>query len=109
MDELNTDNDIRLSFEVTSDGDQSVHLTLHGELDVVTADEVEARLKPLIDQGARRIVADVGDLRFADSSAIALWVRWANSVDEVEIRNPSALLRQVIERMGLAERLGIAP
>jgi hypothetical protein len=48
-------------------------------------------------------------LDFADSSAIALFVRWANRVRRIEIREPSPLLRRVIERMGLAERLPMTP
>jgi anti-anti-sigma factor len=109
MDELNDHDTTRLSFEVSNEDQSSVLVMLHGELDVATADELEARLKPLVDEGATRIVADAGDLQFADSSAIALFVKWANVVDEVEIRNPSPLLRQVLKRMGLAERLRVVP
>jgi anti-anti-sigma factor len=109
MDELNNPDAARLSFEVSSEDEKSILVTLHGELDVATADEVEDRLKPHLEGGATRIIADVADLQFADSSAIALWVKWANIVEEVEIRNPSPLLRQVLRRMGLAERLRVAP
>jgi hypothetical protein len=48
-------------------------------------------------------------MEFADSSAIALLVRWANLVPRVEIRQPPELLRRVIARMGLSERLHVTP
>jgi ABC-type transporter Mla MlaB component len=56
-----------------------------------------------------RLVVDAAGLEFADSSAIALLVRWANLVPTVEIRQPPELLRHVIARMGLSERLRVRP
>ena len=47
-------------------------------------------------------------MRFADSSAIALWVRWAGAVSEFELLDPPPLLRRVINAMGLADKLGVA-
>jgi hypothetical protein len=52
-------------------------------------------------------VIDLARLRFADSSAIALWVRWASMVGAIELRNASPLLRRVVTTMGLSERLGL--
>ena len=49
------------------------------------------------------------DVRFADSSAIALWVQWASHVPEVELRGGSPLLRRVVESMGLTETLNMTP
>ena len=54
-----------------------------------------------------RLVVDVSELRFADSSAIALWVRWAARVPEFELRDPSPLLQRVVTAMGLAEKLAV--
>ena len=72
-------------------------------------DELAAAVDPVIADSPARLVLDVSGLRFADSAAIALWVRWANDVGELELRHPSALLRRVIETMGLAERLHPRP
>jgi len=46
-------------------------------------------------------------LRFADGSPIALWVPWAASVVEIELRDPSPLLRRVIIPMGRGEMLKV--
>ena len=82
-------------------------MTLSGELDMDTAGELEAAVAPTIQSSPARLTVDVAGLSFADSSAIALWVRWANEVPDVEIRQASELLRRVIERMGLTERLKV--
>ncbi len=59
----------------------------------------------MIETHPARLILDLGGVRFADSSAIALWVRWATAVDELKLRDASPLLQKVIETMGLAERL----
>ena len=84
-------------------------MTVSGELDVANIDALEAAVAPVIERRLQRLVLDVGELRFADSSAIALWVRWATAVDEVEVRDPSPLLRKVITSMGLGGRLQLRP
>ena len=99
----------RLRFEVATDDNGSALVRLSGELDMATAQELENAVAPIIDGGPDRLIVDARDLGFADSSAIALWVRWANAVPHLEIREPSKLLRAVIHRMGLAERLHLAP
>jgi hypothetical protein len=54
-------------------------------------------------------VIDVSSLRFADSSAIALWVKWSTIVRGLEIHDPQPLLRRVIDSMGLAQTLQVTP
>lgn len=109
MDELSASGEGRLSIEFSHEEDGSPVVTLHGELDLATADKLELALKPSIDRATRRFVVDASGLEFADSSGIALLIRLANEVEEVEIRQPPPLLRQVITRMGLADRLHLVP
>jgi anti-sigma B factor antagonist len=97
------------SFELLDDGDGAALVRLSGELDMTSVPELEAALEPTISARPARLVLEVGGLRFADSSAIALWVKWAHVVPLIEIREPSTLLRRVITRMGLAERLRMSP
>ena len=94
--------DVDIQVEAGSD---TVTITLRGELDVANADSLDEAVTPLIERGANSLVLDVSELRFADSSAIALWVRWSTRVDHIELRRPSPLLRKVIASMGLSERL----
>jgi anti-anti-sigma factor len=47
-----------------------------GELDLSTVDEAEHTLRDALAAGSRRIVIDLRDLDFMDSTGITLLVRW---------------------------------
>ena len=98
-----------LTFKARRDNRGEVVVTLGGELDITTVGRLESALNGLLEDGARRLVIDAYALRFADSSAIALLVRWAKRVDEIEIMRPSPLLRKLVESMGLTEILHLTP
>ena len=110
MAELDEDGDARrvgahLDYEVSEDRDGYPLVKLRGELDMTTSPKLEGAVGPIIAGAPARLIVDASGLEFADSSAIALLVRWANLVPEVEIRQPPGLLRDVISRMGLSDRL----
>jgi anti-anti-sigma factor len=109
MDELEPDGRALLDFDVSRSNRESVLVKLSGDLDLSTVGAVEAAVDPLLSQPTELLVVDAAGLRFADSSAIALWVRWSNLVDRVEIRQPPEMLRDLIQRMGLEERLRLRP
>lgn len=96
-----------MSFDIREEGG-AVLLTLAGELDLSNVQDLERALEPIVAAGPQRLVIDAGELTFADSSAIALWVRWTHTVPAVELREPSPLLRRIIESMGLGELLGVS-
>jgi anti-anti-sigma factor len=96
------------SFHVTIDSDGSATVRISGELDMSSVDRLEAEVERVLAAGPPRLVVDVASVRFADSSAIAMWVRWAGAVPEFELRDPQPLLRRVISTMGLAGKLGVA-
>jgi anti-anti-sigma factor len=108
MDELNTDG-APMSFELVSSDAGSATVKVAGELDITTIEDLEQAVQPILDRGPQTLVIDVSSLRFADSSAIALWVRWAAVVPSLEIRDPQPLLRRVIDSMGLAHTLRVTP
>ena len=98
-----------MSFELVSSDDGSAVVKVAGELDITTIDDLEEAVRPILDRDPERLVIDVSSLRFADSSAIALWVKWATIVPGLEIRDPQPLLRRVIDSMGLAQTLRVTP
>jgi anti-anti-sigma factor len=105
MERLEADNDRdEMEFDVIDDGPTAV-VTISGELDIANVEELEAAVAPVLAGKPERLVIDVGALRFADSSAIALWVRWAAAVGEIELRDVSPLLRRVLGSMGLEQKL----
>ena len=101
--------DARLMFDLTEDRDGAPLVLLGGELDMTTCPELQSAVNPIIAGNPSRLVIDAAQLEFADSSAIALLVSWANLVPNVEIRKPPEMLRRVIARMGLSERLHVQP
>lgn len=90
---------------VTEIGDGSVRLTLAGELDLSSTDELRAALQETIAAVTGRLEIDIAELRFADSSAIALWVSWSQSVPRLELHNAPPMILRVIQAMGLSTRL----
>jgi anti-anti-sigma factor len=107
MEGLGTDGDPTMDFEISS-SDEVATLRLTGELDIANVDELEQAVSSVIEQQPTHLVVDVGGLRFADSSAIAMWVRWAVTVPKFELRDPSPVLRKVIAAMGLSGVLGLS-
>jgi anti-sigma B factor antagonist len=108
MAELNT-NGAPMTFEIVSSDNGSAVVKVAGELDITTIVDLEEAVQPILDGGPQRLTLDVSSLRFADSSAIALWVKWSTLVPELEIRDPQPLLRRVIDSMGLAQTLRVTP
>jgi anti-anti-sigma factor len=106
MDELEGQPDQLISFHVVVDGENHATVRIIGELDMSGIDPLAARVDEVLRKGVTKLTVDVSGVRFADSSAIALWVRWASAVEEFELREPPPLLRRVIGAMGLAEKLG---
>jgi anti-anti-sigma factor len=97
-----------MTFDLEESGG-TLTVTLAGELDITNVDPLASAVAPALERNPRRMVVDVGKLRFADSSAIALWVQWASAVPQLELRDVSPLLRRVVESMGLAETLNVTP
>lgn len=109
MAELGKGAGARLLYELSEDPDGFPLVSLRGELDMTTAPDLESAVGPVVATSPTRLIIDASELEFADSSAIALMVRWANVVENVEIRQPPELLRRVIARMGLSGRLQVRP
>jgi anti-anti-sigma factor len=98
-----------MTFELVTADDGSTVIKVVGELDITSIEDLEEAVQPILDRSPQNLVIDASSLRFADSSAIALWVRWSTIVRRLEIRDPSPLLRRVIDSMGLAETLQVTP
>jgi anti-anti-sigma factor len=98
-----------MSFELVEADDDCVTVTIKGELDISNVDALEAAVGSALERHAGRLIIEMSGLRFADSSAIALWVRWSTAVHEIELRDASPILRRVIDSMGLAATLNVKP
>jgi anti-anti-sigma factor len=82
-------------------------VSIAGELDISNIPDLAGRVEPALAGSPTRMIVDVSGVRFADSSAISLWLQWSMAVPEFELRDPPVLLRAVITTMGLTEQLGM--
>ena len=80
-----------------------------GELDVASIDPVRDDVDTAIAQGATAIVFDLTEVTFLDSSALAVFAYAARRVTVVQVSNPSALARRVLEETGLLDVLHVTP
>jgi anti-anti-sigma factor len=108
MDELDSAGHASCVTEVTREGETPV-IRLSGELDLVTADSVRSALDPALAGAPERLVFEVSELEFMDSSGLALLVSAARKAGKVELRNPTLIVRRLIELTGLAEMLIMVP
>jgi anti-sigma B factor antagonist len=80
-----------------------------GEVDMSNVDVVRAAVDLAISPDTDRIVFDLGDLEFMDSSGLAMLLAVAERVSVVELRRLRPLLRRVIELTGLSNSFLIVP
>jgi anti-anti-sigma factor len=106
---LDAEDRVPMTFDVAQGADGSLVVTVTGELDITNVEALAAAVAPALERRPRRVIIDVHDLQFADSSAIALWVQWAGAGPEIELREAPPLLRRVIETMGLTQTLRVTP
>ena len=82
-------------------------VTVSGDLDISNADALEATVASIVAQRAERLIFDLRGLRFIDSAGIAVLLRAAARVNDVNLRHPSPAVRRVIELTGLGSVLTI--
>jgi len=78
-------------------------VTLHGELDVASADGLA---DSLVELAGSTVVVDLSDLTFMDSSGIGALVRARNRIrgdglGELVLTRPGAIVRKTLEIVGL--------
>jgi anti-anti-sigma factor len=90
----------------TAENDGTQVISLCGELDLANAPTAETALERAL-QESRRVIVDMRELEFIDSTGIALLVTTL-SHDEAElgfVLSASQAVNRVLELTGLAERL----
>jgi anti-sigma B factor antagonist len=97
-----------LKLQMVQDGETSV-LRLSGELDLSNVTAVERVLQSALADGSSRIVIDLTDLSFIDSTGIALLVTTTaagNGDGRIAVvPSQAAAVNRVLELTGVAEQL----
>jgi anti-sigma B factor antagonist len=99
----------RAALDVEAGGDGGPLLVrLGGELDLAGLPDVLPALDRLLGMPPpQQVRIDAGDLRFLDSTGVAVLVRIANHFDRVELVHSTPAVRRVVLALGLAAHLGL--
>lgn len=107
MAELDNDHATELVIATRVDATGAHVVTVSGELDIATAAELEASIAQITAAYPDRLVFDLSELRFMDSAGIAVLIAAAAKANTVRLRNPSPIIRRVVEISGLCDVLPI--
>jgi anti-sigma B factor antagonist len=107
MAELDDDlgGDVMIATEVDAAGEPIV--VVSGEIDMSNAGSLSAAVAPITATQPSRLTFDLTGLRFIDSAGIAVLLA-AAAKTTVSVRNPSPIVRSVIEATGLTAVLRMA-
>jgi anti-sigma B factor antagonist len=96
---------VQIDMHLDPTGTQVVILS--GELDSSNADALQEQVASIPPQPPRRLIFDLTDLRFMDSAGIAVLIGAAAKASSVSLRNPSPIIRRVLEATGLSSVFSI--
>jgi anti-sigma B factor antagonist len=108
MAELDPADETYCAAEVSREDGTAV-IRLSGELDMVSVETVRSVIEGSLAGPADRLVFEVSALDFMDSSGIALLISMTRRAEAVEVRNPTAIVRRIIELTGLTDILIMVP
>jgi anti-sigma B factor antagonist len=108
MAELDPADETYCAAEVSREDGTAV-IRLSGELDMVSVETVRSVIEGSLASPANRLVFEVSALDFMDSSGIALLISMTRKAEAVEVRNPTAIVRRIIELTGLTDILIMVP
>jgi len=100
-----SDTSPQLTVHADESGPEPV-ISVAGELDLATAPQLTAAAKASLDSNPQRVVFDLSELRFMDSSGLRVLLEIANQA-EVSIRAASDAVRRIIDSTGVQEILKI--
>jgi stage II sporulation protein AA (anti-sigma F factor antagonist) len=91
--------------DVTTERDgESLTVTVEGEIDAHTCEELTARLDAELVDGVSSLVVEAAGIDFVDSSGLRVLVKAANRLDgSVTIRGASDTFRRLLEITGLVD------
>ncbi|HUK69420.1 MAG TPA: STAS domain-containing protein [Streptosporangiaceae bacterium] len=99
--------------QATGPDDGTQIVTVQGELDLATADNLYSTGRAAIARHARLLLLDLAGVSFCDSCGLNAFVRIANEADAVGCRYglvaPQPLVVKVLRITGLDQRLPVFP
>jgi anti-sigma B factor antagonist len=80
-------------------------IRITGEVDMSNVDALRDKTDTMVPAGTGRVVFDLGELEFMDSSGLSLLVDIASGVGHAALRAPSPMVRRIVDLTGLASLL----
>jgi anti-sigma B factor antagonist len=108
MAELDNDPATTVLIDTQLDPTGAQVVTLSGELDSSNVAQLEAKVASIAAEFSRPLIFDLAGLRFMDSAGISVLISAATKTS-VSLRNPSPIVRRVLEATGLCGVLAIEP
>jgi len=109
MAELDRGRGADATIDTSADATGAPVVRVSGDIDITNAAALEAAAASAAARRPERLIFDLSGLRFIDSAGIAVLLEAAEKVDAVQLRNPSAAVRRVVELTGLTDVLPIEP
>jgi anti-sigma B factor antagonist len=82
---------------------------ISGEVDMSNADVLRETIDPIAASDVHHLIFDLGGLEFIDSSGLTVLLAAAQKVPQVQLRDPSPIVRRIVEVTGLGEVLPTEP
>jgi len=109
MADLEGDRVAQVVIDTTVDPNGVPVIVVSGELDISNADSLKSAVNSVTAQRPDRLIFDLSGLRFMDSAGIAVLIGATTEVSVVHLRNPSEIIKRVVELTGLSRVLPIEP
>ena len=84
-------------------------ISIAGELDLSNMGQAKAAIDAALTSQAQRLILELSELEYMDSSGLALLAAAARQAREIELRDPSPMVRRLIEMTGLDQILRMTP
>jgi anti-sigma B factor antagonist len=95
-----------IAVTVTGEAPGVTTLGLRGEVDIATVGVLDQAIADALRrEGVTTVVLDLSELSFMDSSGLGALLRATSRGARIELRNVSALIREVVAATGLVETL----
>ena len=105
MEELDASEGGAGSVDITFDEAGVPTIKLSGEIDMSNVDSLRRLIEPVVARAPERVIFDLAALTFMDSSGIALLLQVSAKTATVRLRDPSPLVRRMIDATGLSDVL----
>ena len=105
MEELDASDGSGGAADITFDADGVPTIKLSGEIDMANVESLRRLIEPVVARAPEEVIFDLAGLTFMDSSGIALLLQVSAKSGSVRLRDPSPLVRRMIDATGLSDVL----